>query len=269
MSFSLDKETLNRLNGEPLADGEHTLSVQATDESGYISEVTEISFTLDTSAPEIQFNVESLTELEEIDLTGETEPNLQVTLTQTGETTTSDENGVFLFERVALEIGENSFTVETEDIAGNIGTTTQSITRVEPVEQNPPIITTELLNDSGLSAEDLITNDPSITGSIIDESVIEQLQISFDGTNFSEITSSLEEDGSFTLDNQTLNTLNGETLADGEHTLSVQATDEYGNPSEVTEISFTLDTSAPEIQLNVESQTELEEIDLVGETEPN
>ncbi|MBP0011145.1 Ig-like domain-containing protein, partial [Roseofilum sp. Belize Diploria] len=227
------------------------------------------SFTLDTSAPEIQLNVESQTELEEIDLVGETEPNSEITLTETGETTTSDENGAFLFEGVSLELGENSFTVEIQDIAGNVGTTNETITRVEPPEQNPPIITTELLNDSGSSAEDLITNDPSIIGTVTDESAIEQLQISFDGTNFSEVTSELEEDGSFTLDKETLNTLNGETLADGEHTLSVQATDQYGNVSDVAEISFTLDTSAPEIQLNIESQTELAEIDLVGETEPN
>ena len=142
-SFSLDKETLNTLNGKTLTDGEHTLSVQATDEYGNTSEITDISFTLDTSAPEIQLNLEAQTELEEINLTGETEPNLEVTLTQTGATITSDENGAFTFEGVALELGENSFTVETEDIAGNTGTTTQSITRLEAPVNQSPFFTTE------------------------------------------------------------------------------------------------------------------------------
>ncbi|MDB9518158.1 putative Ig domain-containing protein, partial [Roseofilum reptotaenium CS-1145] len=209
--------------GEILAEGEHTLSVQATDEYGNTSEITEISFILDTSAPEIQLNLESLTELEEIDLTGETEPNSEVTLTETGVTTTSDENGIFTFEGVVLELGENSFTVETQDIAGNIGTTNQSITRLEavlpPVNQSP-----------------FFTTEPDLEALIGQSYQTELTALDADGDPLTYHILSAPEGMTLAADGVTLE-WSPESEAEGNHSIVVRVTDGRGGSDE---LSFTL-----------------------------
>jgi Ca2+-binding RTX toxin-like protein len=53
-SFTLDRATLEQLNGGKLLDGSYTLSLQATDDLGYVSDIKSIDFTLDTTPEELE-----------------------------------------------------------------------------------------------------------------------------------------------------------------------------------------------------------------------
>src|SRR5262249_54293073 len=50
-SFSFSGPRLEQINGGPLADGRHTLHLQAADEHGNLSSFFDASFTLDTRPP--------------------------------------------------------------------------------------------------------------------------------------------------------------------------------------------------------------------------
>jgi hypothetical protein len=111
-----------------------------------------------------------------------------------------------------------------------------------------PSISATLLHDTGLSADDGITNDPSIAGTATDNVAVTQLLAALDPDaqpNFINITTQLQPNGSFTLTRSVLDTLAGGTLADGQHTLRLIASDVAGNVSSPLDLSFTLDTVAP------------------------
>ena len=148
------------------------------------------------------------------------------------------------------------------------------------LDSEPPQIEAELANDSGISSSDLLTADPSITGSISDDSEVTSLLASLNSqSNPVEIGTLVDTDGSFSLDASEIANLNGGSLPDGEHTLFLQASDEHGNLSEVFEYRFTLDTTPPDLDVNLapdsdtapfgDNQTELALVTLVGQSEPN
>ena len=94
-----------------------------------------------------------------------------------------------------------------------------------------PRITVELLNDTGESATDGLTFDPTITGTVTDENVIASVQAGFDGTateDFFDVP--FDTEGRVTIDADLLADL-GIVLADGPHILRLRATDEYDNMS--------------------------------------
>ena len=107
-----------------------------------------------------------------------------------------------------------------------------------------PIVSAELLNDTGDSDTDNITSDPTIIGTINTESEVVSLTAGFNETSvedFVDVTAALLDDGTFELDQELLEDVLGETLTNGTYTLKLQATDNDGNLSEVIELEFTLD----------------------------
>ena len=288
-SFTLDGSDLAEMVGsDTLADGEHTLFLQASDEHGNISEVFEYNFTLDTTPPEIAIDLapdsdtaplaDYQTELGLVTLVGHSEPQSQVTLLETSTTATADETGRFEFTNVSLDIGDNEFNFEATDPAGNTNSHSQTLTRLS-VDRDPPLISAALTNDTGSDPSDRLTADPSISGTVSDASPVSSLKASFDPQTLdAEIAPSLNADGSFSLDRNQLASINGGALADGEHTLFLQASDEHGNTSEVFNLNFTLDTTPPEIAVDLapdsdtapfgDYQTELGLVTLVGHSEP-
>ncbi|MBP0019991.1 MAG: DUF4114 domain-containing protein, partial [Cyanobacteria bacterium SBLK] len=200
-SFALDSDRLEALLGESLPEGEQTLYFQATDEYGNISEVVTLSFTLDTIVPEIELDLDiasdtgdtgdGATELEIVTLSGRTEPHTFVVLTETGETVTADENGMFAFENVALEVGENEFSVEATDVAGNTNTSEHVFIRVEPdVALGDEIILQEL-RDGKEQFSDVWQTTFSVTGSPA-ELVFELSALDFDTRNANGINDAFE-----------------------------------------------------------------------------
>ncbi len=143
-TFALDRDRLETLFGGSLTDGTYSLQLQAADESGNLSELFALEFTLDTNAPTIALGLDPAfdtdpvgdgqTTLETVTIAGQTEANSTVTLVETGEIVTADENGNFSFANVSLNLGDNSFTVEVVDTAGNQNTLTESFTRTEVIE---------------------------------------------------------------------------------------------------------------------------------------
>ena len=123
-------EAFEQMNGGPLADGSYKMIVKATDVHGNEAE-TSVEFNLGLTPPELlSFDLTSssdslpfgdlITDSDLVDLQGTTEPGATVTVTGTfgSETTTADENGVFVIEDqfspnklIPLEIGDNDFTV--------------------------------------------------------------------------------------------------------------------------------------------------------------
>jgi hypothetical protein len=129
-AFTLDAAALVAINGGPLAEGDHTLHLVATDDAGNTSPILSLSFLLDTKAPVAPaFDLDpasdtppvgdQATTLASVDLDGQTEAGAEVTLLETGDVTTADGNGSFTFAGVDLALGANPFTARAVDLAGN------------------------------------------------------------------------------------------------------------------------------------------------------
>jgi hypothetical protein len=137
--FTFSRARLNQINGGPLADGPHTLRLQAADEHGNVSAVFALPFTLDTAPPPITFDLapasdsppagDQRTNLATVTLSGQTEANVLLTLQPGGVTTNSTSSGGFSFAGVSLTAGPHVFTVRGSDVAGNEGAATRTIVR--------------------------------------------------------------------------------------------------------------------------------------------
>ncbi len=114
-----------------------------------------------------------------------------------------------------------------------------------------PEITVGLAQDTGVSHSDGITFDPSVAGTLTDESPIVSFRAGLDGTatpSFLDVLGSLEADHGFLFTAGQLDAMNGAPLADGTHTLHLQATDTAGNATNL-DLVFTLDTTGPTFSL--------------------
>ena len=235
---------------ESLADGTYEFTATATDAAGNISDLSaSLTIEIDTTAPDAPtlgldpaFDSEPLgdeeTTFEIVTLVGQTAPDKQVVLEQTGAQTTSDSEGVFQFAGISLAIGENIFTVRATDAAGNVSENSQTITRIEAGDITPPEVPTVGLvasSDSGDSNSDNITNDetPTLEITAEAESTVNLLQ---DGTSIATVTADVTGKAQFTL----------ESLADGAYEFTATATDAAGNTSNLSSVlSVSIDTAAP------------------------
>ena len=128
----------------------------------------------------------------------------------------------------------------------------QIVNFINSADTTPPQISAGLANDTGFNNTDKITLDPTITGSIIDASKIYSFRARFNNTTpgtYIDAIDLIKADGSFTFNRQQLETIYGASLPDGTHSLYLQAIDENGLISNTLNLSFTLDTKAPEISL--------------------
>lgn len=229
-----------------LSEGTRTIRAQAEDLAGNLSGLSPIlSIIVDKTAPAIPSFSTAPVGGETTTITGQTEANARVDLVELGLTTTAAADGSYSFANIPLVLGLSKFTVNATDAAGNVSTFAGAIRRLG-AEQDAPVIIAGLANDTGLSASDFITTDPTITGSVIDPSStpIAVLLASLNGAPSIDVLSALS--GSFfTVTPAMLDLLNGSALADGTHTLSLRAEDAFLNSSTVTTISFTLDRTVP------------------------
>jgi hypothetical protein len=123
------------LNG--IADGQHTVHLQAMDKAGNLSAPTSYTFTLDTIPPKVEVHLDPAFDVGNghtndaaVTLDGTTEPHTPGLLKQTGVTVTSDPvTGAFSFINVAVSPGSNNFTLQATDQAGNVGTAQITVTR--------------------------------------------------------------------------------------------------------------------------------------------
>lgn len=121
-----------------------------------------------------------------------------------------------------------------------------------PNDTTAPVIAASLTNDTGISTGDRITSNPAISGTVTDSSSIASFRAGFDDTptaEFTDITSLLGSNGSFTLSRAQLETIRRNPLRDGNYTLRLIAADTAGNTSNAFSLNFTLDTAAPQTTL--------------------
>ena len=160
-SFALPHSNLVSLFPGALTNGAHTFKVQVTDNFGESSNLVSLTFTLDTFGPSIngfglaqESNTGTIDDLVtsagSVRLTGVASPNAVVKLTQTGQSVTADNLGIFSFNAIALVLGDNVFQVTTNDVAGNVGPASSiTITRIEEVTE-PSLV--QIWNMTALNA---------------------------------------------------------------------------------------------------------------------
>ena len=252
-SFFLDRDKLAEINGGELVDGEYTLMLVAQDQAGNSSSLFEVDFTFDSTAPILEINEPSDNTVVKpgdslVGTINEEIASLAYRFNDLTEVPITVENGAFdiALELTNLETGSNTLTVIATDIAGNV-TTTETTVIIGSNDITPPVIAASLVNDTGTSNSDSITSEPSIAGTVTDDSgTVVSLFAGFDNQliNF-DVTEDLQADGSFSFNRERLEQIFGGKLPDGARILQLVAVDEAGNQSDIVAIAFTLDLTAP------------------------
>ena len=139
-------------------------------------------------------------------------------------------------------LGERSISPEED---GRFLTPAKVVT-----DSDAPVVTLSLQTDTGI-AGDAITSVATIVGNVSNQSNLSVLKAGFGDIaieDYSDISEHIQ-DGSFTLNAQTLATVLGQPLTDGNYTLSVVAADAFGNTASPVTYKYTLDTTAPTLKL--------------------
>ncbi|NMQ04207.1 hypothetical protein E4Q08_02485 [Candidatus Accumulibacter phosphatis] len=257
--FVLTPALLDALAGGTLADGAHRVRLVAADAAGNASAPVDLAFTLDTAPPTLaSFTLDPAsdtgtpgdreTSADIATLLGQSEPGTAVALTGSGLSTTADATGAFRFADLPLALGDNAFAIVLSDLAGNTTAGDLTVTRVKPPvdDTTAPTLAAALLADTGRRADDGITRDATITGTVSDDRGVTRLRAGFgsDPAGFVSILDTVQADGHFTLSAARLTEIHGGALPDGSYTLRLVAGDAAGNSREV-DLAFTLDTTPP------------------------
>ena len=212
-SFTISAALMNTLAGGTLSQGAHTLHLEAVDAAGNTA-TTNVTFTFDSvlATPTLTLAADSdtgtigddHTSLSSIDLTGTADAGATVKLEDGSSnvlgSTTVGIGGSFTFTGIAAALGPNAYTVVASDVAGNTATFMQTITR----DNAGPVLTAALSNDTGVSATDGITSDPTIAGSATPSTntnnAVTQLFLAIDSGSFVDESALLNAvDGTFTI----------------------------------------------------------------------
>ncbi|MBD2616568.1 putative Ig domain-containing protein, partial [Nostoc punctiforme FACHB-252] len=275
-----------------LTDGMYQLNAIATDIAGNTSTSANLEVTIDSALPQVnlttpvgQFDLRLGDKLTgSVDGTGSAVTALSYRFNNLQDVSLDfDTNGNFdqVLDFTGLDNGEHTLTITATDTAGNIKTI-QSTLRVI-IDEQAPVIIASLLRDTAAFQQtnsDKITYDSTIIGTVKDASRVVEFKAGFDNTTVANFISVLPQrniDGSFNFGRTQLETIYGGTLPDGIHTLHLQALDEYGNNSDIFDLTFVLDTNVltPIFDLSPASdspevgdkKTVAETITLVGQTD--
>jgi RHS repeat-associated protein len=243
-----------QINSSALADGTHNLTATATDLAGNISvNSTPVNIQIDSLAPQLTLtqvldnailvNNAKLTGV--VNGSGSNLTNISYQWDNSGNQISITPNSTGNFDQgldfTGINNGVHVLTITATDTAGNILAKNYNVNTA--LDKAAPVITAQLANDTGASNSDKITFNPTVSGTISDASQIAGFKASFDGVNYVSILSQKQADGTFTLDKTQLATVAGTPLIDGNYTLHLIATDEFGNVSQSYDTAFKLDTT--------------------------
>ena len=236
-----------------LTNGNHSLIATATDVAGNISSAaTPLNLVIDALLPQLTFTTlpdaaplkNNAKLVGTIDGTGSSLSSIsyQWDNSTTSISITPSSTGGFnqALDFTGIDNGAHTLTISATDIAGNISTTTYNVTVAQ--DKDAPVITAKLATDTGSSNSDNVTFEATVNGTVLDVSTLATFTASFDGINYVNILPQRLADGSFSLNRAQLETVAGRGLTDGNYTLRLIATDEFGNASPSTNLSFILDT---------------------------
>jgi hypothetical protein len=225
----------------PLADGPHNVSVTATDGFGNVSPPSSptpfIVDTLPPTAPVVTSPTDDETVPSGSKVKGTAEPNSLITVIVDGEVvgnTTSDSSGNFEFTLPTLPDGSHTITVTNTDEAGN--TSPSSSDKPITIDGTAPLPPTITSPQDGSSTKN---EKPSVTGTAEPGSTI---TVEVDGVPVGNTTA--DGSGNFVLPLPS-------SLPDGNHTITVTATDPEGNTSPGDIITITVDTVVPQVPVVV------------------
>jgi hypothetical protein len=179
-----------------------------------------------------------------VTLAGTGQPFANLVLSGQNRTAMSLLNGMFAFFNVPLLVGPNELVAARTGGLSEVPVSTITVTRTGQ-ENTPPSVSLALKNDTGWNVRDRISSDATLVGTAVDPSGIRRLEISSLGGEWIDITSQLN-DGRFEITPEEFSTIFKGAIADGRYDLQLRATDALANVSDVVDLSFVLDRSAPE-----------------------
>ncbi|MEH1899398.1 MAG: putative Ig domain-containing protein [Nostoc sp.] len=249
-SFTLSRNRLNTIFGGTLPDGHYTLHLQAVDKYN-VANNFDISFTLDTTTavPTINLSANSDTGLSNSDrITLDTTPTIvgtaeafaRVQLFNNGQLkgqTTATLNGTWQITTSELTDGVYGLNAIATDIAGN--TKTSAAIDVTVDSALPQVNLSTPVNQSDLYLGDKLTGTVDGTGS-----AVTALSYRFD--NLQNVSLNFNANGRFD------QVLDFTGLNNGEHTLTITATDTAGNiKTSQYAVTVIIDRDAPVISASL------------------
>ncbi|WP_460203034.1 Ig-like domain-containing protein, partial [Scytonema sp. NUACC21] len=256
-SFSFDRAQLDAIYGSTLPDGKHVLHLQAIDEYNNVSDIFEVSFTLDTTPPFVKVpdlletddtgtnNADNITKNTAPVITGNAEAFAVVELLKNGQSigqTTADSTGNWLLATSYNADGTYNFTATATDVAGNVSNSSASLqvtidSALPQLTLQTPVETTPLTPGMRLVG--------SVNGT---GSAIASVEYRFNNLPPVAVPLSTTETFDKELD------LTG--LGNGEHALTITTTDVAGN-TKITQYNVTvaIDKDAPAIAASLVRDT--------------
>jgi RHS repeat-associated protein len=219
------------------ADGTHTVSLKATNQAGYTSAPTGVSFTLDTQAPAVTITspAAGLVTSSNVTVMGHVVDSTSGTATLQAQVdngalanVTFDSGGNFSFT-TALALdgsadGAHAVHFRATDNAGNVSS---PVDATFTLDTTPPVLSLTSPANSGKYSGTV-----RLVGSASDAlSGLASVQYSLDGSGVF-ATATVDAQGHFD------QPLAGQNLALGSHQLVIEATDKAGNTSALKTISF-------------------------------
>ncbi|MER0394976.1 Ig-like domain-containing protein [Vibrio vulnificus] len=221
-------------------EGDNKIIVRQTDTAGNTSGSSTLTFTLDTTAPDvpqISLDIDSGSLADDF-LTNK--GDFTVAGTEEGATVEYSVNGEWTTTAPTPVEGDNTIIVRQTDAAGNTsGSSTLTFTLDTTAPDAPQI---SLDTDSGSSADDLLTNKGDFTVTGTEESAKVEYFVNGEWTT------------------------TAPTPVEGDNTIIVRQTDAAGNTSGSSTLTFTLDTTAQAGTVSVDPITS---DDVITETEKN
>ena len=223
---------------DPLSDDGHTVTAVQTDPAGNVSDPAEVTFTVDTDAPDAPVITApangSMINDPTPTVIGTGEPGAVITVsvdgTEVADDVVVDEDGNWeLTLTDPLSDDVHTVTAVQTDPAGNVSDPAEVTFTVDTDAPDAPVITAPA---KGSAISDPT---PTVVGTGEPGAVI---TVSVDGTEVADDVV-VDEDGNWEL------TLT-DPLSDDGHTVTAVQTDPAGNVSDPAEVTFTVDTDAPD-----------------------
>lgn len=231
----------------PLADGQHTVDVTATDEAGNTGTDTS-SFEVDSNLPFVAINTpahQGTISESQPTIAGRADPGLEVTLTlnpgtpdEQVVTVTADANGNWSYTP-DMPLDDGTYQVRASVTAQDGGMSSDEIEF--EIDATAP----EIVIDAPAEGSAISDSTPTISGTTEPGAAVE---VTVGGMTY---TTTADGNGGWSVEV-------ADGLEEGEQTATVKATDEAGNESEES-VTFTVDTSPP--ALTVDTPAEGEEVE--------